>query len=412
MSEFVSRAIVSRLYLNREQAASVRRWQGGLRRIWNESLEWCFKQRDEVGKWPKKSALQSFMVSLKHRPETAWMKDIPAHAILALCEDMQRAFKNWFEKRAKRPKFRGKFQRQFSVYMVNQTTEFCDGKVKLPKLGEVRYRCGDQPQGRLLSSRVWCEAGKWYLSSVFECERPAYEIPKVERIGIDMGLKTLATAFDGEKVILFENPKALEKRLAQLRRYQRRVSRRVKGSQRREAAKRRVARLHQKIANIRKNVAHQATCALVRQADTLVVESLNVAGMMKSKLHSRATADAGMGDFLRQIAYKADWQRRKLIEADRFYPSSQICSVCGEIRKEMSKKRLDVLRCACGNIMQRDENASRNLYAYPEERGNVGLAPKTCAEIGDQEAAAMPISVPVVEAQILKRPGDSCAPLK
>ena len=103
MSEFVSRAIVSRLYLNREQAASVRRWQGGLRRIWNESLEWCFKQRDEVGKWPKKSALQSFMVSLKHRPETAWMKDIPAHAILALCEDMQRAFKNWFEKRAKRP---------------------------------------------------------------------------------------------------------------------------------------------------------------------------------------------------------------------------------------------------------------------------------------------------------------------
>jgi len=241
---------------------------------------------------------------------------------------------------------------------------------------------------------------------VFECERPAYEIPTVERVGIDMGLKTLATVFDGEKIIPFENPKALEKKLAQLRRYQRRVSRRVKGSHRREAAKRRVARLHQKIAYIRKNAAHQATCAIVRMADTLVVESLSVAGMMKSKLHSRATADAAMGDFLRQVGYKADWQHRKAIEADRFYPSSQLCSVCGEVHKEMATKRLDVLHCACGNVMQRDDNAARNLYAYPEERGNAGgTTPKTRKEMGDQAVAATPLPVPVDELRILKRRG-------
>lgn len=402
----ITRAAVIRLYLNREQAALIRRWQGGLRRIWNESLAWCFQQREEGGKWPKKSALQSFMVSLKHGPETSWMKDIPAHAILALCEDMQRAFRNWFEKRAKRPKFRGKFQHQFSVYMVNQATAFRDGKVKLPKLGEVRTRGGDLPQGRLLSSRLWNEAGKWYLSSVFECERPAYVIPTVERVGIDMGLKTLATVFDGEKITPFENPKALEKRLAQLRRYQRRVSRCVKGSHRREAAKRRIARLHQKVANIRKNAAHQATCAIVRMADTLVVESLNVAGMMKSKLHSRATADAAMGDFLRQISYKADWQRRKVVEADRFYPSSQLCSTCGKAHKEMATKRLDVLSCACGNIMQRDDNAARNLYAYPEERGNAGDSmPETRTETGDQVSSATSIPVPVDELRISKQRG-------
>lgn len=295
--------------------------------------------------------------------------------------------------------------------MVNQATSFRDGKVKLPKLGEVRQRGGDLPEGRLLSSRVWCEAGKWYLSSVFECERPAYVTPEAERVGVDMGIKTLATVFDGQNVTPFDNPKALEKRLAQLRRYQRRVSRRVKGSNRREAAKRRVAWLHQKIANIRKNTAHQATSRIVAMADKIVVESLNVAGMMKSKLHSRATADAGMGGFLRQIAYKADWQRREVIKADRFYPSSQICSSCGEIHKEMAVKRLDVLRCACGNVMQRDDNASRNLYAYPEERGNVGVKPETRRETGDQVPVATPVPVPVSELRILKKGSDRSSSL-
>lgn len=399
----INRAAVIRLYPNREQAAALRRWQGGLRFVWNNTWAWCKEQRETAGKWPNKAAIQSRMVGMKKEAGTEWIADIPAHAILVLAEDMTRAMRNWFEKRAKMPKFRGKHQRAFSVYAVNQATKFGDKHVKLPKLGEVRYKAGDLPDGRLLSSRIYRDADKWFMSSVFECQPFEPSIGDAERIGIDMGIKTLATVFDGEKVTQFENAKALDKHLARLRRYQRRVSRRVKGSNRREAAKRRVARLHQRIANIRKDAMHKATSAIVKMADAIVVEDLHVKGMMGMK-GARHTADAGMGEFLRVLKYKVAWHGKTVVQASRWFPSSQICSQCGEIHKEMAVKRLDVLRCDCGNVMQRDENASRNLFAYREELGNAGgKTPKTRKGTGEQGPAAMPIPVPVAELRILKR---------
>jgi putative transposase len=132
-TEPVTRAIVLRLYLNRAQRSALRRWQGGLRRAWNATLDLCFKRREREGKWPNKAAIQNLVVGLKKQEATVWMAEIPAHALLALADDMHKAFQNWFQKRAKRPKFRGKFQRQFSVYMVNQRTAFEEGKAKLPR---------------------------------------------------------------------------------------------------------------------------------------------------------------------------------------------------------------------------------------------------------------------------------------
>lgn len=399
----INRAAVIRLYPNREQAAALRRWQGGLRRLWNDTWAWCKQQRETAGKWPNKAGIQNFMVAHKKEEATAWMQDIPAHAILTLADDLHRAMRNWFEKRAKMPKFRGKFARQLSVYMVNQATKFSEQHVRLPKLGEVRFKAGDLPEGRLLSSRIYRDADKWFMSSVFECQPFEASIGTVECVGIDMGVKTLATVFDGEQHVRFQSPKALDKHLAALRRVSRRVSRRVKGSNRREDAKRRVARLHQKIANIRKDAMHKATSEIVKMACTIKVESLNVKGMMGMN-GARHTADAGMGDFLRTLKYKAAWHGLTLVEASRWFPSSQTCCKCGEIQKEMATKRRDVLRCDCGNVMQRDDNASINLYTYRQEAGNVGgKTPKTRMEIGGQVAAAMPLPVPVSEVRILKR---------
>lgn len=404
MSEQISRAVVARLYPNRVQAASLRRWQGGLRRIWNESLAWCFAQRADAGKWPGKAAIQAYMVSLKRREETRWMAEIPAHAILALAEDQRRALKNWFEKRAKRPKFRGKRHRQFSVYMVNQQTGFGEAKVSLPKLGEVRFRAGDLPAGRLLGARAYREADKWYLSAVFECDPPDYVSPAVERAGVDMGLKTMATVYDGAQIVEIRSPKALREHEMRLKRYQRQYARRVPGSKRREEAKRRVAREHQRVANIRKDCAHKATSWLVRHAQEIVVESLNVAGMMRNRHLAKSVADTGMGEFLRQVRYKGQWQRRDVIEADRWYPSTKLCSKCDSHNPDVVLG-VDAWTCpACGTRHQRDENAARNLYAYPEERGNAGgLPPKTRGETGDQDRAATPAPAPVIEPRISKR---------
>jgi putative transposase len=371
----ISCAAVIRLYPNRAQSGALRRWQGGLRYVWNNVLDCMFKARSINGKWPTKAEVQSLIVGMKKEPGTEWLADIPAHALLKLSDDIMAAFKNWFDSisgkrkgpKMGRPQFRGKYARQFSIYMVNQNTTFGDGIVKLPKLGAVKFRAGDLPEGRLLSSRVYRDADKWFMSSVFECARPAVTIPAVDRVGIDMGVKTLATVFDGERVRAFVNVKALERHKQRLARYQRRVSRRMKGSHRREAAKRRLARLHQRIAEIRKDAAHKATTAIVSMSGTLVIESLSVKGMMMAKLQSKAIADASMGGFLRLLRYKADWQGRRIVEADKWFPSSQLCSVCKTINKDMAVKRLDVLRCGCGNIMQRDENAARNLFAYREE---------------------------------------------
>ena len=399
-----TRAVVLRLYPKREQQQSLHRWQGCLRFVWNKTLAWMFEQREAAGKWPNKPAIQTFIVALKREPESLWLADVPAHALLALADDVHRAFRNWFEKRAKKPRFRGKCKRQFSVYMVNQNTAFTDvNRVKLPKLGEVRFRAGDLPQGRLLSSRVWQEARKWYMSSVFECEQPELDIAPAERVGVDMGLKTLATVFDGSNIYRLENPKALKKHEQRLARYQRRLARQQKGSNRRAKQKRKIGALHQKTSNIRKDAAHKATNFITNLGQEIVVESLNVKGMLRNRHQAKAVADAAMGEALRQIKYKAGWKGRSLVEASPWYPSSQFCSVCGEQRKIMATKRLDVLHCDCGNVMQRDDNASRNLFAYREELGNVGFNAGKRVETGEQ-AAGFPVQpVPVDEARMLKR---------
>jgi putative transposase len=395
------RGIVVRLYPNRTQAAKLRQWQGGLRFVWNHAWAWCKTHRESTGKWPSKAEIQRHIVELKKHPETRWVGDLPAHALLAIADDLLRAMANWFERRARMPRFRAKHQRQFSIYVVNQRTHYGEGTVKLPKLGALRYRGGDLPDGRLLCSRIYLAGDKWVMSSVFECESLEPMLAVDERAGIDMGLKALATVFDGERAGTVPNPKALRAHEIRLRRYQRRVSRRMKGSGRHASAKVAVGRLHERIAQIRKDAAHKATSALVARYETLVVETLNVAGMQKNRTLARSVHDAGMGDFLRLLRYKAAWSGRTLIEADPWFPSTKMCSRCGDLQHMTLSSRW--YSCGCGNEMGRDENAARNLYAYREEPGNAGVKPKTRGESGDQTVGATRPPVPDVEPRTSKQ---------
>ena len=147
----ITQATVLRLYPNQQQASSLRRWQGGLRYVWNAALDCVFTSRDINGRWPTKAEIQTLIVGMKKIEGTEWISDIPAHALLALADDLHKALVNWFNSlsgkrngpKIARPRFRGKFARQFSVYMVNQNTSFGEGLVKLPKLGLVKYRGGD-----------------------------------------------------------------------------------------------------------------------------------------------------------------------------------------------------------------------------------------------------------------------------
>lgn len=329
----ITRAAVLRLYPNQQQASALRRWQGGLRYVWNAALDCVFTSRDINGRWPTKAEIQALIVGMKKMEGIEWISDIPAHALLTLADDLHKALVNWFNSisgkrkgpKIARPRFRGKFARQFSVYMVNQNTSFGDGLVRLPKLGQVKFRCGDLPAGRLLSSRVYREADKWFMASIFECEAPQIDAAPVECVGIDMGLKTLATLYDGERIREVPRLGALRKHEQRLKRYQRRLSRRVKGSNRRNQAKQAVARLHQRIANIRKDYAHKATTEIVVSAQTIKIETLNVKGWAKNRSISKSTADASVGMFLNMLRYKADWAGRSLVEVEIRQEQSRQC---------------------------------------------------------------------------------------
>lgn len=179
-------------------------------------------------------------------------------------------------------------------------------------------------------------------------------------VGVDLGIKRLATCSDGE---VFENPKALRSRLKKLQRLSRNVSRKVKGSQNRKKAQKKLAKLHYKIACIRKDTIHKLTTSLTKTKSRIVIEDLNVSGMMKNRRLSRAIADVGLFEMRRQFEYKGKWYGCEIDVADRFYPSSKRCSACGKINKELQLSDREFV-CECGNEADRDWNASVNLLNY------------------------------------------------
>jgi putative transposase len=407
----IHKAAILRLYPNREQGASLRRWTGGLRFVWNATLAWCNEQRTVTGMWPNKSAIQAFVVNLKKQEATAWVAGIPSHALLSLATDCHRAFGNWFGslsgKRAgpkvRKPRFKGRNGKAPSVYMVNQATTFEAGAVRLPKLGRLRFRGGTLPQGRLLSSRVYGEAGKWFMASVFECAAEVLTIAPIACVGIDMGLSRLATVYDGAAFHHVENPQALRRHAVRLARYQRRMSRRKPGSHRRHIARLALARLHQRIANIRRDVAHKATSEIVATAQTIKVETLNLKGMVRNRHLARAVSDASMGLFVNMLAWKAQRAAPTFIKADQWFASTRTCSGCGQLHDLPLATRQ--MRCECGIDMDRDENAAVNLFGYSEEPRNLlHFRGKTRRERGEQDARWSP-PVPLVELRILKRHG-------
>lgn len=395
----VIQGATSRLYPTAAQAEKLEQWSGACRFLWNRLLARQNALYASEGKFLWRADLQKAAIEIKNTEGLEWLKDVPAHALLKVCANMDKAFRKFItERKAGRkvgfPKPKKKFVREAGVYCVNQTTSYLgNNRVKLPKLGAVKCRGWRETDGRLIGGTVTRRTGGgWLLSVQHEVSAPEYTPPTIDMVGVDLGIKNLATIYDGCSVLTIGNKRPLKGALRALRRSQRAVSRRNKGGKNRKKAAVRVATINRKVANIRKDSIHQFTHALTTKAGVIKVEDLNVKGMQRGD-YSRALADVGMGSVLRQIAYKGDWRGRDVVKVDRFYPSSQVCSGCGTLHKEM-KTMLPTLRCKCGTTLDRDSNAAINLFWYGEERRNRRVHPATPTETGDQ-AAVLP--VPVVE---------------
>ena len=345
------------------QCAGVARW------AFNWGLARRKAEYEATGK--SSSAIEQHrQLNALKKTEYPWLynysKCIPQEAL----RDLDKACQNFFRrvKNGKKqgfPKFKSR-KNGIGSFRLTGAIHVTDTHIKLPRIGWLRLKeYGYIPTDNIhiLSVTISESAGRWFVS--VQC-RKEIEVSQAtgEPIGIDLGIKELAVTSDGQR---FENPKPLRRAQAKLRRLQRELSRRKKGGKNREKTRRKIAKAHQRIANIRRDTLHKTTSAIVAKTkpdserpSVIVLEDLNVSGMLANCRLAQAISDVGFAEFRRQLKYKAAWYGSEFMLADRFFPSSRLCPVCGTINTELTLADR-VWVCDCGTHHDRDLNAARNL---------------------------------------------------
>jgi putative transposase len=298
------------------------------------------------------------------------MYDVSKCAPQEALRDLDKAFANFFrrvkEKKAGKngkvgyPRFKSKKHGLGSFRLTGTIRVFNKG-IQLPRLGQLRLKeHGYLPRGgvHILSATVSERAGRWFVSLQLEMEIPDPVRDEKPVVGVDLGINRMAQVSDGT---YFENPRALKKAQKKLKRLQRVVSRRKKYSSNRHKAVRQLAKAHARVANIRKNALHQTTTYLTKTKSAIVLEDLNVSGMMKNHHLAQSIGDVGMSEFRRQLAYKGQWFGCEVLVADRFFPSSKRCSQCGTVKESLGLDQRSYQCENCGAVIDRDLNAAINL---------------------------------------------------
>lgn len=291
-----------------------------------------------------------------------WMGDVSYYVYSHPWIQLKRAFAAFFRKKARHPKFRSKNRSPESFYVCHRELKFDGKRLHLsPRkfdLGPIRLREELRLRGKIMGATIKRDADRWFIS--VQVDVGDYRKDRVAdgMVGVDLGITTMATLSTGEKV---EGPKPLKRNLNLLRRRSRQYSRKKKGSRNREKSRLRLARLHRRIRNIRKDFIHRLTTKLCRESQAVAVEDLSVSGMMRNGRLARHIADMGWYEFRRQLEYKSKIYGTQLVIADRFFPSSKRCSSCGVVRHELSLGERTYRCPGCNLEMDRDLNAARNL---------------------------------------------------
>lgn len=327
-----------------------------------------------TGKSPTAIDLHRELNALKKVPVEdggfPWMYCSSKCAPQEALRNLDSAFKSFFRrcksgaKRKGFPRFKAR-HRGVGSFRLTGTIRASESGVQLPSLGELRLKeHGYLPVDnvKVLSATISESAGRWFVSLQVEQEIVATAPKSVNIVGVDVGIRHLAVTSDGA---VFDNPLALVKAQRTLRVRQKSVSRKVKGSANRRKAVARVAEVHRRVANIRKDAIHKMTTAITKQASIIVVEDLNVSGLLKNRCLARALSDASLSEIHRQLAYKSKWNGVEFIKADRFYPSSKLCSGCGVKKDSMPLSERMYCCEACGLEIDRDLNAAINLKMWP-----------------------------------------------
>lgn len=346
-----------RLYPNKEQEIYFSKCFGSVRFIYNKMLN------DKIEYYKNNNKMLN-TTPAQYKKEFSWLKEVDSLALANAQINLDKAYKNFFrDKSIGFPKYKSKKTNYYSYTTNNQngTIYIIDKYIKLPKLKTlVRIKQHRQipKNGKIKSATISKNpSGKYYISILVEQE--IKELSKNNYvIGIDLGLTDFAITSDGVK---YSNPRYLRKSLNKLAKEQRKLSRKKKGSKNRNKQKIKVAKLHEKITNQRKDFLHKLSSELINENQVICLEDLQVKEIQQNKYLSQSVSDVGWYEFRRQLEYKAKWYGRIIVIIDKYYPSSQICSNCGN---NTGKKSLDIREfdCPyCGKHHDRDINASINI---------------------------------------------------
>jgi len=354
-----------RFYPTPEQKTALAKTFGCARYVFNWALDLrstAWKERRERISY---AATDKALTALKRQSEVAWLNEVSSVPTQQALRHLQTAFVNFWQNGADYPNFKRRDGRQSAAF-TRSGFQWQTGHLTLAKIGELDIRWSRQLPGSPSMIHVSrTPAGRYYVS--FRVDAPLAAAPEATgQIGIDLGLTCFAAFSDGTKHYA---PRPLRRKMAQLKRAQKALSRKKRGSKNRNKARVRVGKIHQKISDIRRDDLHQLSTRLIRENQMIAVEDLNVRGMMANHTLAGAIGDSGWSELVRQLEYKSAWHGRTFVRIDRWFPSSKLCSTpdCGFKNDAMP---LDVRewRCpACGVMHDRDCNAAKNIIA-------VGLA--------------------------------------
>ena len=356
----MNKAFKYRIYPNKKQKALLAQTFGNCRFVYNYYLA----KRKELYTNEKKSMtyFQCCVDLTKLKSEYDWLRSSDKFALQNTLRDLDMAYKNFFNKKSKYPKFKSKktYKYSYRTSYTNNNIEFLGKHIKLPKLGYVRTRDKQIPQGRILNATISQESNGKYYCSICCTDVEIRQFSKTgQSIGIDLGIKYFAITSEGLKI---ENPKYLQKSLDKLAKLQRELSRKTRGGSNWNKARIKVARMHEKIANQRNDFLQQLSTQLIRDYDTICLEDLQIKDMIRDNKFARYICDVSWSEFIRMLQYKSEWYGKKVAKINKFYASSQLCNCCGYRNKDTKDVNVRIWTCpVCGTTHDRDINAAKNI---------------------------------------------------
>lgn len=352
----------------------MRRFAGACRFVFNRALALQNEHHEAGNKYISYTKMASWLIEWKSHPDTQWLKDAPSQPLQQSLKDLERGYKNFFQKRAAFPRFKKRGQNNAFRYPQGVKLDQTNNRISLPKLGWIRYLNSREVIGEVKNVTVSQSCGKWYVSIQTEFEVPEPVHKAASMVGLDAGVTKLATLSDGTVYQPVNSFKASQRKLAML---QRQLSRKVKFSASWQKQKKKIQRLHSHIANIRRDYLHKVTSEISKNHAMIVIEDLKVSNMSKSAKGTaerpgrniraksglnRSILDQGWYEMRRQLEYKQLWRGGQVLAIPPAY-TSQRCACCGHTAKENRQTQSKFVCQVCGYTENADINGARNILA-------------------------------------------------